>query len=105
MGDDEIPPRQSMWLIGPMAAVAFGFAGLFWQIANLSNTFLSLREHAEYQASTRRELDSAKTAADRQVADLQKQVDVVTGLLRSQLEEKIKDLQSQIDQLRLKKDK
>ena len=72
----------------------------FWQISTLSNTFLSLREHAEYEQATRRELDNAKQAAEQQIINLQKQVDSVTSQLRSQLEEKVRELQLQIDTLK-----
>jgi hypothetical protein len=62
--------------------VGIAVAGLFWQQNSTFQSFqaslLSLREHAEYQASTRRELDSAKEAADRQIVLLQKQIDTIT---------------------------
>jgi len=68
--------------------VGIGLAGLFWQqnstFQAFQANFLSLREHAEYEASTRRELDSAKEAADMRIAALQKQIDAITLTLSEQ---------------------
>jgi len=61
---------------------------LFWQqgsnFQSFQSGFLSLREHAEYQASTRRELDAAKAAADMRIAALQKQIDAIHEMLAEQ---------------------
>ena len=110
MGIDtkEISPSTSIMIIAPIIAVGVAMAGLFWQqgsyLSSFQNNYLSLREHSEYQQATRRELDAAKTAADQQISYLQKQLDIVTTQLRLQLEEKIKDLQNQIDHLRSDKE-
>ena len=86
----EIDRRSAAVIIAPIIIVGVACVGLFWQqgqyLSNLSQNYLSLREHAEYENSTRRESDSAKSASDAQINALQRQ-----------LEEKIKDLQSQIE--------
>jgi peptidoglycan hydrolase CwlO-like protein len=104
MGPSEIDRRSAAVIIAPIVVVGVACVGLFWQqgqyLSNFSQNYLSLREHAEYENSTRRELDSAKSAADAQINALQRQLDTITTQLRLQLEEKIKDLQSQIDSMR-----
>ncbi len=110
MGIDtkEISPSNSMMIIAPIMAVGVAVAGLFWQqgsyISSFQNNYLSLREHSEYQQATRRELDAHNNFDTQQINNIQKQLDIVTAQLRLQLEEKIKDLQNQIDHLRSDKE-
>lgn len=93
-----VEPDRSMiyWVVGPMIAVAFGFIGLFWQISAqgtyFASNFLSLREHAEFQASARREVDGIKKDIDQRFQGHQ-----------HELGAEIKDLQNQIDNLRQKR--
>ena len=90
-------------IVVPIVVVVVAVIGLFYQqtsfMATFQSNYLSLREHAEYEASTRRELDAAKTAADSQINALQRQLDVITTQIRLQLEGQIQGLQSQVDQL------
>jgi hypothetical protein len=106
MPDEKIISKSdAIALVAPFMLVGVAFIGLFWQQGNYLNSFqqnyLSLREHAEYQTATRRELDNAKAAADAQITSLQKQLDSINLQLRTQLEEKVRELQLQIDQLKI----
>ena len=106
--EDGFTKLKAGWIVGPIVAMALGAIGLFWQVNNMSNTFLTLREHLEYEASMRREVDAAKiasereltaakTSADKQVAEFQRQMDNAISSLRSDMKEKFAEIQGEID--------